>query len=186
MRLPAGFNKWGSAVLGLISAVLVINLVNQYRGMQAASPQAHASPANAPAKPSGKVSTEDLAKYDPSVHFDALKELDSRPLPDEDRNPFLFAGQSLAPPPPPPSVQQAAAVPQAPPPPPPPPPLKAVGYNELPGGKREAMLTYNDDISVVHEGDVIGGKFKVIKIDPSMVVVEDAESHKNIELQFPQ
>jgi ribosomal protein L24 len=64
--------------------------------------------------------------------------------------------------------------------------LKAVGYNELPGGKKEAMVTYNDDLVVVHEGDLIGAKFKVVKIDPSMVVVEDGETHKDLQLPFPQ
>ena len=182
MTLPAGINKWGSAVLGLVSILLVANLVGKYRGMQPGGSPAHATSVYTPPKAGGKVSTEDLAKYDPSVHFDALQELDSRPLPDEDRNPFLFVGQAVGPAP----VAVQPSAPPAPPPPPPPPPLKAVGYNELPGGKKEAMLTYNDDMSVVHEGDVIAGKFKVLKIEPSMVLVEDAEAHKNIELQFPQ
>jgi hypothetical protein len=124
---------------------------------------------------------EDLAQYDPDVHFDALKKLDSRPLPDEDRNPFEFVGEAAPPPP-----QVAAAEAPPPPAPPPPPPLKAVGYNELPGGKKEAMITYNDDLVVVHEGDLIGAKFKVVKIDPAMVVVEDGETHKNLELPFAQ
>jgi hypothetical protein len=64
--------------------------------------------------------------------------------------------------------------------------LKAVGYNELPGGKKEAMVTFNDDLVVVHEGDIVGSKFKVVKINPSMVVVEDGDTHENIELPFPQ
>ena len=61
-----------------------------------------------------------------------------------------------------------------------------MGYNELPGGKKEAMVTYNDDLVVVHEGDMIGTKFKVVTINPTMVVVEDGETHKTIELPFPQ
>ena len=48
------------------------------------------------------------------------------------------------------------------------------------------MVTYNDDLVVVHEGDLIGAKFKVVKIDPSMVVVEDGETHKDLQLPFPQ
>jgi ribosomal protein L24 len=56
----------------------------------------------------------------------------------------------------------------------------------LPGGKKEAMVTFNDDLVVVHEGDIVGSKFKVVKINPSMVVVEDGDTHENIELPFPQ
>jgi ribosomal protein L24 len=61
-----------------------------------------------------------------------------------------------------------------------------MGYNELPGGKKEAMVTYNDDLVVVHEGDLIGTKFKVVKIDPAKVVVEDGDTHQTLELAFPQ
>ena len=61
-----------------------------------------------------------------------------------------------------------------------------MGYNELPGGKKEAMLTYNDDLVVVHEGDTVGTKFKVVKIDPNQIVVEDGDTHQTLELPFPQ
>jgi hypothetical protein len=152
--------------------------------MQPGSSRANTSPASASPTRAAKALahvTNDLAQYDPDVHFDALKALDSRPLPDEDRNPFEFVGGAA------PEVPHAAAPPTAAPPAPPaPPPLKAMGYNELPGGKKEAMVTYNDDLVVVHEGDLIGSKFKVVKIDPMMVVVEDGETHQNLELPFPQ
>ncbi len=184
MKLPAGINKWGSAVLGVVSLLLVANLVGQYRGMQPGNSRANPSPASVSPTRAGKASShaaDDLTQYDPVVHFDALKALDSRPLPDEDRNPFDFVGGA-----PPPDVKKDVPVPPAPPAPPPPPPLKAMGYNELPGGKKEAMVTYNDDLVVVHEGDLIGTKFKVVKIDPTKVVVEDGETQKTLELPFPQ
>jgi hypothetical protein len=184
MRRAAGINKWGSAVLGLVCAFLVANLVTQYRGMQPGHAQAYPGIASATHTRAGKSAShlaEDLAKYDPEVHFDALKELDSRPLPDEDRNPFEFVGGPVAPPP--------ASVPlprPLPPPPPPPPPLKAVGYNELPGGQKEAMVTLNQDLNVVHEGDMIGTKYKVESITAAQVVVEDVSTHEKINLPIPQ
>ena len=188
MKLPAGIQRWGVAVLGVVSLLLVINLVAQYREMEPGHSRAH--PVKATGTPTRLVKgasrvADDLAKYDPDIHFATLKALESRPLPDEERNPFAFVGG------PPPPISQAAAAPGAPtvapaPPPPPPPPLKAAGYNELPGGQKEAMVTYNDDMVVVHEGDLIGTKFKVVKITPTMVVVEDGDTHQNIELPFPQ
>jgi hypothetical protein len=184
MKLPAGIDKWGSAALGVVSFLLVANLVGQYRGMQAGNSRAHPAPAGASSPHAGKGSphaTEDLAQYDPDVHFTALKALDARPLPDEDRNPFEFVGGAAPPPP-----QAAAPSPQPPPILPPPPPLKAMGLNELPGGKKEAMITYNDDLQMVHEGDLIGNKYKVVTINPTMILVEDGETHKTLELPFPQ
>ena len=186
MTLPSGVNKWGAAVLGGVCLLLVVNLVGEYRAMQPGKSRLVLAAGTGSGTRSEKVSphaTDDLSKYNPVVHFDTLKELDSRPLPDEDRNPFVFAGQAAPSP-----VAPVAGAPAAnvSPPPPPPPPLKAVGYNQLPGGKDEAMVTYNDDLVVVHQGDMIGTKFKVVTINSTMVVVEDGDTHKTIQLPFDQ
>jgi hypothetical protein len=178
-------NQWGAVALGVVCVILGINMVGQYRAMQPGKSRLVLAAGNAATPRSDKISphvADDLAKYDPVVHFDTLKALDSRPLPDEERNPFQFVGQAPSPLAQAPNAPASAAPP--PPPPPPPLPLKAVGYNELPGGKKEAMVTYNDDLEVVHEGDMIGTKFKVVSINPTMVVVEDGETHKTIQLPF--
>jgi len=60
-----------------------------------------------------------------------------------------------------------------------------MGYNELPGGQKEAMISFNDDVVVAHEGDVIGSKYKVVKIDPAKIVMENGDTHENFELPFP-
>ena len=184
MKLPAGSQKWGVGVLAVLSLILVGNLVRQYRKMQPGSGHAQIVTANGPRLRAEKVSThvaDDLVQYDPDVHFAALKALDSRPLPDEDRDPFGATGGVVAPGP-------QTVVPNVPvaPAPPPPPPLKAVGFNELPGGKKEAMVTFNDDLSVVHEGEMVGVKFKVLTISPQMVVVENGDTHEKIELPIAQ
>ena len=184
MKLPAGTNKLGIAVLGVVSLLLVANLVAQFRAMQPGHSSANPASASGSTPREGKGAshaTDDLAQFDPAVHFAALQALDSRPLPDEDRNPFEFVGGA-----PPQVIKPDAPTPNLPPPPPPPPPLKAVGYNELPGGKKEAMVTFNDDLQVVHEGDMIGTRFKIVKITPTMVVVEDDTTHQSLELPFPQ
>jgi len=184
MKLPSGIKQWGSAVLGVVSFILVANLVAQYRAMQPGHSQANPPPASGSPKRAAKASsrvTDDLAQFDPQVHFDALKALDSRPLPDEDRNPFEFIGGPPPPAPPPPTPP-----PKVQPPPPPPLPLKAMGYNELPGGKKEAIVTLIDDVQMVHEGEMIGTRFTVVKIDPAKIVVTDGDTKQNVELPFPQ
>jgi len=186
MRITGGMRNLVVAVLGVVSTVLVINVVTQYRALQPGYSRAQNAPAIPPPARAGKRSSqalEDLARYDPSVNFAGLKKLDSRPLPDEERNPFEYVGGAA--PRPPTANEQKPEVP-APPPAPPPPPLKAVGFNELPGGKKEAMVTFNDDLVVVHEGDMVGTQFKVVKIDPSKVVVEDGTNHQTLDLPFPQ
>jgi hypothetical protein len=188
MKLPAGTEKLAIGVMGVVSLLLAWNLVSQYRAMQPGISHAHAHPITASTKPVRAAKTpshavDDLVQYDPDLHLAALSAQDSRPLPDEDRDPFDFVGGAVAP------VSGGTVVAaQAPPPPPPPPPLpvKAVGYNDLPGGGKEAMVTFNDDVVVVHEGDTIGTKYKVVKINPTMVVIEDGDTHESHELPFPQ
>ena len=187
MNLSGKNQKWGVLLLGVLSAILAANLVHQYRSMQSstgrASVIAQHNSSSRVVKPDSHT-TDDLLHYDPEVHFSALKKLDSRPLPDEDRNPFDFVGGLVAAAPPP---QMPGSVPQAAAPaPPPPPPLKAVGYNQLPSGQDEAMVTFNDDLSVVHVGDIVGAKFKVLSISPQMVVVEYGDTHEKINLPIAQ
>jgi hypothetical protein len=115
------------------------------------------------------------------VHLEALEELDARPLPDTERDPFEFAAQ------PPVTPQQLAAAAQPPAPPPPPPVLlKPMGYNEMPGGVKEAFASLEDQVLVVHEGDVVGSRYKILKITPSVVTIEDATSHQVVDLPIPQ
>jgi hypothetical protein len=185
MKWPAGIEKWGSAVLGVVSVLLLVNLVSQFRGTRAR--ESHPLPAPPktarvrPAQGSSR-STDDLARYDPVVHLEALKELEGRPLPDTERNPFDF----VAPPPPEVTPQQLAAAQQPSPPPPPPVLLKPMGYNEMPGGAKEAFASLEDQVLVVHEGDVVASKYKILKITPLVLTVEDATSHQVVDLPIPQ
>jgi Tfp pilus assembly protein PilP len=61
-----------------------------------------------------------------------------------------------------------------------------MGYNEAPGGQKEAFVSYEDQAIVVHEGDVVGSKYKVLKITSTAITVEDATSHQTTDLPFPQ
>jgi hypothetical protein len=181
MKLPAGIEKWGSAVLGVVSVLLLAHLVSQFRGTHTRESRAlPAAPKTAQARTESgpSHSGDDLARYDPVVHIQALREFEARPLPDTERNPFDF----VAPPP-----QQLAAGAQPPPPPPPPPVLlKPMGYNEMPGGVKEAFASLEDQVLVVHEGDVVASRYKILKITPLVVTVEDAPSHQVVDLPIPQ
>jgi Tfp pilus assembly protein PilP len=126
--------------------------------------------------------SDELSRYDPLVKLDLLKEFEDRPLPELNRNPFEFvAGRVQASP-----VQTAAAEP-APTPPAPPPPvtLKPMGYSEGKGGVKEAMVSDEDQVFVVHEGDSVGTRYKVIKITPTVITVEDAALHQTVDLPVP-
>jgi hypothetical protein len=194
MKLPGQIEKWGAAILGAVALLLSANLVVRYRHLQAgimhpavkipaharAGSLAHPGPAWAKSK-----GPDELSRYDSIVAVDRLKEFDDRPLPELKRNPFEF----VTAPAPPPRVRAdgtpAAPAPQQPPPPPPV-TLKVMGYSEGQGGVQEAMVSDEDQIYVVHPGDPVGTRYKVIKITPTVVTVEDATLHQAVDLPVPQ
>ncbi len=125
---------------------------------------------------------DEFARYDPSLNLDELKDLVSRPGPKLGRNPFEFGTtpQDL--------TKKTDQTQTAPPPPPPPPPipLKAVGYAEKPGGVKEAYISDDQEVYVVHEGEEFGNRYKAIKITPQQIEVEDQTGHQTVQLLIPQ
>ncbi len=161
MKLSPGIEKWGTGILGLLCVLLVAHLVTSYKSVPAAGAWRFPGAASKVRTHAGRGvvrAADDLAGYDPSLHTETLKELDARPLPDGERNPFEYGG--VVPAAGPGSVQVAAGAAPAAPPPPPPPPIKPMGYNEVPGGGGEAFVSYQDQAMVVHVGDVVGSKIQ--------------------------
>jgi hypothetical protein len=107
------------------------------------------------------------------------------------RNPFRFGV-----PPPPPAPPRPAAPPPAPPPvyvppqPPAPPPLppialKFIGLMQLPTGTKVASLSDGRGVMLGKEGDVIDGRFRIVKIGIESVVMEylDGRGRQTIPLR---
>jgi hypothetical protein len=191
MKSPAGIEKWGSVVLGAVSLLLVVNLVMRFRTRAADSRPHPAVPRAALAEQAAPRAADDLAQYDPVVNLETLKELDARPLSGLDRNPFEFVmpPAQLVP------NGHGPGSPSAPPPLPPPPPvlLTAMGYNEMPGGGKQAFVSLgaspkaspDDQMFTVHEGDVVGARYKILKITPTGVTVQDDTTHQTVDLPYP-
>jgi hypothetical protein len=195
MKVTGNIQKWGAAALGIASLLLLVNLVQQLRhgrteGTNAGARTRPASPAKA--LPGAKVAAakpkvpDELSRYDPIVKLDVLKETERRPLAELDRDPFLFAGE------PAPVAHGKVAgktAPTPPPPPPPPPPvtLTVMGYSEGKGGADEAMVSdENQQVLLVHAGDSVGTRYKIVKIAPTAVTVEDSATHQTVDLPVPQ
>ncbi len=187
MKEKIHLEKWATISLGVVSLVLLLNLVRQFSGVNAGTwrPILRSARAQrlAPLHKVSLKSVDEFSHYDPVLRLDVLRDLQARPLPKLDRNPFEFA-------PTPEEVKKkleaARAATEPPPPPPPPPvPLKALGYSENNKGK-EAYLTDEQEIYVVHEGEEFARRFKAIKITPTQVEIEDESFHRTVQLLIPQ
>ena len=188
MKKPEQLSKWAVGILGIVCLGLVVNLVWNYRQVRAGTAKAASSVKVAPgkiqARSEARAAVSGLSRYDPDLKLDLLKKVQGRPLTSLGRDPFAF--QSPAPPRPAASAAAAPTAAPAPPAPPPPPPLKAMGYSDMPGGVREAYVSYEDQVYSVHEGDTIGNKFKVLTVSPTQVEVEDATSKERLKLPISQ
>ena len=182
MRIKGEVTKWASGVLGAVCLVLAVNLV-WHNGVRAGGvPKPTLPPVHTPlirritlAPPAVK---EELSRYDSEIKLDLLTDIQSRPLPEIERNPFEF----------PPARTVSGPVeptgPQLPPPPPPPPPMpfKLIGYSEKAGGLKEAIIEDAEEIYVVHEGETFAKKYRVNKITPTMAEIVDTASGQTAQL----
>jgi hypothetical protein len=113
--------------------------------------------------------------------LDRLKQLLDRPLPELTRNPFEFEAAPARP-----SPAHSASAPPPTQPPAPPVSLKIMGYSEKAGGVQEALASDDEQVYVIHEGDTVAGKYKILKITPKTVTVENVSSHQIADLPIPQ
>jgi hypothetical protein len=139
-------------------------LAYEYRGDGVAPAGGTAA---ARAIPAREAAARDRAESVPALRLAALKAPTAPPV-EKGRN--LFLEQPKAPPPPPPRVTPPAPPPpdpNAPPPPPPPPPpitLRLVAIVQG-SGRPLAALTDGRDVFYGREGDVIEGRYRIIKIN---------------------
>lgn len=187
MRATGHLEKWASGVLGAVCLILTMLLVLQFTGVRAGGsrptmPSATSAGMRRPqtVSPGGP---EELARYDALVRLDLLKEFQTRPVPQLPRNPFEFEPLET----PVRQAEPAAAPPAAPPPAGPTPvPLKALGYSENPGGVRQAFISDGDQVYVVQEGESFAKRFRVVKISPTLVEIEDESSRQTVRLPITQ
>lgn len=189
MKNRQQFEKWGKIALAGLCVLLVFRLVSEIMG----SPASADDPAQSSAVPAKSATAEKRAPkkgsvpamLDSELQLRALQEYVPRPFPDVTRNPFDFgappitpaqrAAQAA-------SARAAASAASAPARI----PLRAIGYSERVGVGPEAYLTDSDEVYVVHDGDVISQRYKVLEITSSIVEVLDGISGEKSQLPIPQ
>jgi hypothetical protein len=83
-------------------------------------------------------------------------------------------------------TDEQKAAESGPPPPPPPPPinLKFFGFASKPGESKKVFLSEGEDVFIAAEGEVVNRHYKVLRISPTSVEIEDVlnNNRQNIPL----
>jgi hypothetical protein len=173
-----------AGVLGVVVIGLLVNvLMNFFGGTSAPAPPPPVQTATVRPNRPATTNTEHAAaripgvaaSLDPTLHPEWMAQAESVEYSGNGRN--IFSQFSA-----PPKIEEAKApirpsapetpVPQGPPPPPPI-DLKFFGYEAHTDGTRKAFLLHGDDVFIASEGDVVDHRYKVLKIAPFSIQVED-------------
>jgi hypothetical protein len=122
---------------------------------------------------------------DPTLRYDWLKASEDTKYEGTGRN--IFQAQAEIPKPEGPGVTDPKKVENTGPPPPPPPPpinLKFFGFASKPGESKKVFLSEGEDVFIAAEGEVVNRHYKVLRISPTSVEIEDVlnNNRQNIPL----
>ncbi len=164
-RLSSRPRPWLLVLLGLAVVALVASRMFSDGAPVPSVPTTAGRAPQPQAQPVGRVDPAEL-----DVRLDALKQPSLSPG-GSDRNPFRFRPPPPPPPPPPPKVgPKPEPVPEGPPPPPPI-PIKFIGIVETAGGKVGAFTDCRATFPG-REGEVIEGRYRVVRLGIESAVVE--------------
>jgi hypothetical protein len=168
---------WLLVALGI---ALVAAIVSYAGGGKSAAPTA---PPSNPRTHARAKTPETVKPADLNVRLDELRQA-RPPAHASDRNPFRF--YTPPPPPPPPPTSGAGRGPVVappppedvtppPPPPPPPIPLKFIGTLDVPNMGKLAVFSDCRTTMRGKEGDIIDGRYRLVRIGVESVVMEYAD-----------
>ena len=172
-------NKRETIAAGVLLVVAAFALYNWLSSSGDSAPAATKAPVtspavtsatNKPAKGPKKTGPVVLAQsLDPTLRVDLLKSSEDVSYKGSGRD--IFQNQPEPPPIPKPIVDPMPKV--TTPPPPPPIPLKFYGFSGNKSGPKQVFLSKGEDIFIAKEGQVIDRRYKILKIGPNSVDVED-------------
>lgn len=149
---------------------------------------------NAPAAPASRQRTRSsiplTPTLDPRLRLNLLAQSEDIKYEGTGRN--IFDRESLPPIPQPlkNGKKEPAPVPAQPavytPPPPPPIPLKFFGFANSPGEPKQAFLSQGEDVFIAKEGDIVNRRYKIVRIGPASIEIEDLLSNSRQTLPLMQ
>ena len=172
-------NKTKTAIaagLLIVAAFALYNWMHSSDDAAAAPAASTAAVSSTGAQKSGKPGARKATNVvlaqslDPTLRLDVLKSSEDVTYKGSGRDIFQSQPEPVAIP-----KEVKPVIPTGPPPPPPPPPipLKFYGFSGNKSGPKQVFLSKGEDIFVAREGQIIDRRYKILKIGPTSVEVED-------------
>lgn len=175
---------WATVLGALAIAVVAYQFIPMLVGppttpgssAQAAAPTMPRVSARPGGKSGKKAQTESL---DPTLRLDLLAASEKTTYEGSGRNIFVSQAEVVIPKPVAPGSLDAANAQEniqwhpPTPPPPAPIPLRFYGFASAPGEPKKIFLKLGDDVFVAGEGEIVDRRYKVIRISPNSVLIED-------------
>lgn len=123
------------------------------------------------AKANPKLLASTQSSLDPTLRLQLLRSVEGISYNGSGRNIFVEQQEVEIP-----KVAKQVAVPDPGPPQPPPPPqitLKFFGFANRSGEVKKVFLSEGEDVFIAGEGDIVNRRYKVVRISPDAVEIED-------------
>jgi hypothetical protein len=178
-------------IAGVLGVIALVTLGWQYfpssSGPQAATVAPPQTPVRPTLQPTGKKTGATHSSLDPTLRYDWLKASEDTKYEGKGRNIFVAEAEVI------PTPVARVDIPQpqpqpGPPQPPPPPPinLKFYGFASSQGAAKKVFLAEGDDIFIAGEGDIVDRKYKVLRIMPMAVEIEDVLNNNRQQIPLTQ
>jgi len=188
-------NRKQVITLAVLGGVAVLMMVYEFWPSSASSTATTAQTAATPAKPatrrtaSGKVVPIAEPRLDPTLDLKLLSQSEEIKYAGNGRNIFVAGSVAVieAPKKNGTTDREEAGIRQPPPIPPPPPiTLKFFGFANQPGATKKVFLSQGEDIFIASEGDIVDRRYRVLRISPTAVDVEDVINNNRQSLPLTQ
>ena len=180
--------------LGIMVALALVAVFMLFRTLNTPGSQAATASVNAPS--ANRQSPEQrrtqrargaqlTSNLDPTLRLDLLAA--------SEQNPYKGTGRNIFKPQPEPVIakipqEQKPILDYRVPPPPPPPPInmKFFGFANKPGEPKRVFLAQGDDVFIAGEGEIVNRRYRVVRISPASVEVEDVLTNHSENLPLTQ
>jgi hypothetical protein len=189
-------NRKQVIALAALGAVVLLLLGYEFWPSSSSAKTAAKQPSSAAAKPamrrtaSGKMVPVVEPRLDPTLDLNLLRQSEEIKYAGNGRNIFVAGSMAVIEKPKASGVtdKPESATLHMPPPIPLPPPitLKFYGFANRSGGTKKVFLMQGEDIFVAAEGDIVDRRYRILRISPTAVDVEDVLNNNRQSLPLQQ